>query len=527
MLANSIFCASMESFEALPVSEIASLLNHDMENLDVQLHRCFPTFATRLLDVAGLFVTIGICIPLLCFALVPLLICYWYVQRCFRPLGRELQRLEAASRLPLFHQFHDSLNGIATIRAYGRSKQFIDKYSQRINFSNRAFFTLHNANRWLQLHLEIIESLLFVAVACFTMHGRSQGTLSVGIAGLTLFYAVSCSQCSAFSFTVRMASETEAKMSSVKRIYDWLATVKMQAPLVSDARPSATWPMSGCIKFQDVSMRYAAGLPLVLKNLSFHIEGGAKVGICGQTGSGKSSIFSTLLRMNDIFLDDSCGKGSILLDDVNIGSIGLHDLRMVVSIIPQQVIMFSGSLKDNLDFSGEHTHEEMWRALRCASVEEMVMRLPEGLAAQVQTGGINFSFAERQLFCLARILLRRPAVVCFDETDATAEIDTKTNTTVQSIIRSSLRTECSSSTVLISTHSPQTLGHCDQIIVLENGSVVECDTPSNLLDIGPQGKFYTLVSEKGDEAFTNFEVEAKCICPVLEVAPDDAGMVSL
>lgn len=420
-LLASVFRAPIVFFDAVSLPKINNCFSKDMESLDTQIHRCLPTFAILLLDIIGLCLTIGISIPFLFPALLQLGVFYWYVQRRFRPLIRDLQRLESASRPPILTHFSETWDGMSTIRAYGQLEHQADICSQHIDSSNRGFFAMHNANRWLQLRLEFLDVLLFIAVAGFSIHGRSRGTVSVGIAALTMFYAQSCSQCSSLNFTLRMANETEAKMTATERIQECISAVNNEAPLLARNPPPNNWPSVGRIEFRDVSMRYRTSLPFALKSVSFVVEGGTNVGICGQRGSGKTSIFDVLFRMSDICWNIGCGQGSISIDGVSIGSLGLHDLRKILSIIPQDAVMFAGTVKDNLDLLHEHTEEELWRVVGCASLDGVVKRLAEGLAAPVQAGGTNFSFGQRQLFCLARALLRHSVIICFDEAAATSD----------------------------------------------------------------------------------------------------------
>jgi ABC-type multidrug transport system fused ATPase/permease subunit len=283
--------------------------------------------------------------------------------------------------------------------------------------------------------------------------------------------------------------------------------------------------MHGQVEFKDVSMRYSPDSPMVLQSLSFAIEGGMKVGICGPKGSGKSSIFKVLFRINDIFSDSSCGQGSILIDGVDIGTLGLHELRNILTVIPRDPVMFAGTVKDNLDYFHLHTEEELWYALSCAKLVRAVKKLPEGLAASVQEGGSVFSRGERQLACLSRALLRRPVVICLDEADC---YDSHADTKIQNIISSALRSEFSKYTILTIAHNLNTIAHCDRILFIENGSVTEYDHPSTLLDRGPEGRFRQLIDELGDEAAADLEDRIRGVCPILDVAElEDAGVLSL
>jgi len=427
---------------------------------------------------------------------IPLTIFYWDVSRRFRPLNRDLQRLESTSRSPLFAQFSETLHGSSTIRAYGETKCFLDKSIECINVSNRAFFTIHNCNRWLQLRLEMVGTLLMATVIGFSLEGRSSGNVSVGIVALSMFYVMGAT--GILNFAIRMMTETEARMTSAERIHEYATQVEPEAAELTDKRPPAGWPSKGSIEVKDVTMRYRPNLPIVLNNLSFVIEGGSKVGICGRTGSGKSTLFSVLFRLVDIYSPANMCKGSIEIDGLNVGELGLRDLRRALAIIPQEAVMFSGTVRENLDLFGERSDEQILSALRHVSMvqkgDALVHDYCANLNAMVQEGGENFSCGERQLICLARALLRQSKVICLDE--ATANIDIKTDATIQQV----MKTEFADRTVLTIAHRLNTIATHDRILVLDAGQLVEFGSPAELLAKGDGGKFWALVQELGESA---------------------------
>lgn len=538
-LLMAAFRSRISCLDALPLPTLASCFNEGVESLDVYMQHCLPQFLILLAEVVGLYLTIGISIqvkvdfldflgvpkgvtvPLSFSALVPLGVAYWLVQRRFRPVARQLLCLESTSRSTIFLHFAEALKGASTIRAFRQSQHAVENFMHCIDSANRTFFTTQCANRWLQIRLEFLDVLLFTAVACFGILGRSQGSMSVGVAGLTMFYAQSCSQCSLMIFTVRMTTEAHMRAAAAEHIHTFIRAAEHEAPFVArDPRPE-DWLVSGSISFVNVSVKYKAADALALKGVTFTVDSGRKMGICGRRGSGKSTILNALFRMND-----SCG-GTIILDDVNIGTLGLHALRNALTIVPQEAVMFAGTVKDNLDLSGQRTEEELWHIVKVTSLAHVVRELPEGLAAQVPDGGASFSHGQRTLVCLARALLRKALIVCYDEAPEASEFYPGTGSFVSDIIRSTLRSECSGCTVLICTQCPSTIAHCDSIAVLEDGALVECDTPLNLLDNSPVGKFRSLVYDMSDEAVSQLEADIRGIVPVLQTEPADAGVVSL
>jgi len=394
------------------------------------------------------------------------------------------------SRSPLFAQFSETLSGIQTIRAYGDARRFLDQNVGHIDKSNRAFFTIHNTNRWLQIRLEFLGCCLLLAVIAFGLEGRSSGRVTAGVVGLSMYYALSAS--GMLNFTIRMMTETEARMTSAERIHEYATEVEPEAPLITECLPPKVWPSAGRVEFVDVAMQYRPGLPRVLDGISVVIEGGMKVGICGRTGCGKSTLLAVLFRLVDIASPDGRGEGQILIDGVDIAKLGLRDLRRGLAIIPQDAVMFAGTVRENLDLFSERTEDQLWTALRHASLEAIVQNLPGCLDANVSEGGENFSCGERQLVCLARALLRQSRIICMDE--ATANIDVRTDATIQEVIK----TQFVDRTVLTIAHRLNTIASSDRILFLESGRVAEFDTPAALLALGKAGKFHALVRELGE-----------------------------
>lgn len=493
---QSVLGARMDFFDTTPLGRITNRFTKDIDGLDTQMQRCMPTFFIIASDVLGVLLTVGITMPLFFAGLLPLAAIYWHVQTRFRPVARDIQRLESVSRSPIFAQFSETLQGISTIRAYGRTSSFFVKCVEAVNVSNKAFVTMHVSNRWLQIRLETLSSVFLLAVVAFGIQGRSAGTVSTGVIGLTLLYAQSLGP--SLNFGLRMATETEARMTSAERIYEYITEIEQEAPRITETRPPASWPQHGEVEFRKVCMRYRPDLPLVLNNLTFKIAGGSKIGICGRTGCGKSTLLNVLFRVLDIARPKGGGEGEILIDGLDISKMGLHDLRHRLAIIPQDAVMFAGTLKENLDLFGQYSEEDLWSALRFSALDDTVKQMPDGLNSPVQEGGENLSCGQRQLICLARALLRKSKIVCLDE--ATANIDVKTDETIQQVIRK----EFEHCTVLTIAHRLQTIAHSDKILFLEHGTVGEYDAPATLL-AKPDSRFRALVDEMGPEAAAAME----------------------
>lgn len=284
---------------------------------------------------------------------------------------------------------------------------------------------------------------------------------------------------------LRQTSELENQMTSVERVLQYGKRLEKEAALetLSTNIPTKVWPDKGIIKFCNVSMRYSDDSEFVLRDVHFTVKENEKVGIVGRTGAGKSSITQALFRLTDF-------EGSILIDDVDLKSLGLHTFRQKVSIISQDPILFSGTLRMNIDPLLERTDAELWQVLEQVELKSVVVASPAGLDLHIADAGSNFSMGQRQLICMARALLRNNKIMVLDE--ATANVDTATDDTIQKSIREIFK-HC---TVLTIAHRINTILDYDRIIVMHNGKIVENDTPTNLMHVS-NGYFKQLVYESG------------------------------
>jgi ABC-type multidrug transport system fused ATPase/permease subunit len=266
-------------------------------------------------------------------------------------------------------------------------------------------------NRWLSLRLEFIGAWVSGFAALFAVLAR--GTISPGVAGLAISYSLGVTK--ALSMMMQFIAEREASIVSVERILEYVRTEPEAAWINPDNRPPSSWPSRGSIVAKNLKLRYREGLPLVLKGLDFEVKPGEKVGIVGRTGAGKSSLMLALLRLVE------ADEGSVTIDGIDISSIGVHDLRSSISIIPQDPVLFIGTIRFNLDPFEAHSTDEVWEALRKAHLSHHIKGLEGDLNHQVEEGGQNFSVGQRQLLCLARALLRKSQILLLDE--ATSAVD--------------------------------------------------------------------------------------------------------
>ena len=273
-------------------------------------------------------------------------------------------------------------------------------------------------------------------------------------------------------YTVRKTSDVENFMTSVERVMTYTKLDSEPGYKVERLIPEH-WPIEGTITFQDVSMTHYPGGPQVLKTINLNIKGGAKIGVAGRTGAGKSSFVAALLRMPD-------ADGDIIIDNVPIKEINLQEARRYISVLGQSPVLFSGSLRKNLDVLEQFDEADLWQALEDVLLKEFVGSLRGQLDHDLLEHGANVSVGERQLICLARVLLQHNKIVILDE--PTAHVDPDTEQTIWNVVREKLR----DSTVITIAHRLNTIKDCDMILVLQNGQVDAFDT------------FYSLVNSKGN-----------------------------
>ncbi|KAI8865425.1 hypothetical protein GQ42DRAFT_151769 [Ramicandelaber brevisporus] len=478
---RSILRAPVSFFDTTPIGRIINRFSKDHDALDNTLTDAIRMFLATLASVVSTFIFIGVIMPVFFAVLVPLLVVYWFAAQFYRSTSREIKRLDSITRSPLFAHFSETLMGLSTVRAYRVQDQFVRTNERLLDDNNRAYYLLISIQRWLGVRLETISNLLTFFATLFAIVNRN--TIDPGIVGIVMTYSLSVT--GMFSWCVRQFAEVEMAMNSVERIDVYCTQLEAEAPaVIADNRPAAAWPSAGAIEIKDLDMRYRDGLPLVLKSLNVSIKAGERIGICGRTGSGKSSLMVALFRIVE------AAGGSIHIDGTDISTIGLADLRSKLAIIPQEATLFHGSFRSNLDPFGRHDDAALWSALERADLKTYVSALPKQLDDEIAEGGENLSAGQRQLLCLARALLTNASIVVLDE--ATASVDVQTD----ELLQVALRRDFEGCTILAIAHRLNTIIDYDRILVLENGMLKEFDSPGKLLD-DPASEFSRLVDETG------------------------------
>lgn len=493
---DRILHAPISFFDTTPLGRIMNRFSKDVDTIDNIIGDACRMFIGTLVQIIGAVVLISVVQPWFLLAVGIILLAYYWIAMYYRASAREVKRIDAVLRSSLYAHFGEAIGGISTIHAYQVSGQFKRENERRMDLENRAYWITTVNQRWLSLRLDFLGSLLLLAVSLLCVGARF--TISPAQTGVVVSYMLTIQ--ASFGWAVRQSAEVENNMNGVERIVYYAREVEQEAPhdLGPGEPDSSTWPSLGEIKVQDAVVRYRPELPPVLNGLSLNIRGGEHVGIVGRTGAGKSTVTQALFRMMEL------SSGTITIDGVDIGQIGLRKLRSGLTIIPQDPLLFSGTLRYNLDPFSVYDDARLWDALKRAHLVEpsksdsSIEKASESdlysgrftLDMQIQDEGSNLSVGERSLVSLARALVRDTRIVIMDE--ATASVDYKTDRNIQLTIQEEFKNK----TLLCIAHRLQTIIGYDKICVVDGGRVVEFDSPAKLFE-NKDGIFYGMCKSSG------------------------------
>uniref|UniRef100_A0A8R7UAP3 ABC transporter C family member 13 n=2 Tax=Triticum urartu TaxID=4572 RepID=A0A8R7UAP3_TRIUA len=475
----AIFRAPMSFFDSTPSGRILNRASTDQSEVDTYIANQMGYVAFSIIQLAGIIVVMSQVAWQVFVVFVPVIIIFLCYQRYYIETARELQRLVGVCKAPIIQHFSESISGSTTIRSFGKENQFVLTNSHLIDADSRPKFYNAAAMEWLCFRLDTLSSFTF-AFALIFLISLPTGIIDPGIAGLAVTYGLNLNMLQAW--VVRSMCNLENKIVSVERILQYISIPEEPPLSTSGDKLPHNWPSEGEIQLRNLHVRYAPQLPFVLKGLSVTFPGGMKTGIVGRTGSGKSTLIQVLFRIVEPTV------GQILVDGVDICTIGLHDLRSRLSIIPQDPTMFEGTVRSNLDPLNEYNDDQIWEALDNCQLGDEVRKKELKLDSPVIENGENWSVGQRQLVCLGRVILKRTKILVLDE--ATASVDTATD----NMIQRTLRENFSEATVITIAHRITSVLDSDMVLLLDDGVAVERDTPAKLLE-DKSSLFSKLVAE--------------------------------
>ncbi|KAF5304472.1 hypothetical protein FQA39_LY09668 [Lamprigera yunnana] len=473
---NNVLKATMRFFDTNPSGRILNRFSKDMGAVDEILPKALLDAFQIFMVMAGILVMVFIVTPWMMVPTAILAALFYFTRKIYLASAQDIKRLEGITRAPAFSHVSASLSGLATIRSSHAQAMITNEFDEIQNQHTQAWFLFLVTSEAFGFYLDII-SVIFLALVTFQFLIFDNGNTLSGHVGLVISQSLILS--GMLQFGVRQTAEVASQMTSVERIMQYTKLDK-EGPFESipTKKPPRDWPQQGCIEFKNLTLSYIPG-ELVLNNLNFVIKSGEKVGIVGRTGAGKSSLIAALFKLAPT-------EGAIIIDDISINHIGLYDLRTKISIIPQEPVLFSASLRHNLDPLNKCDDKTLWKALEDVELKYTV----DNLDQEVKEGGSNFSTGQRQLLCLARAILRNNKVLVMDE--ATANVDHQTDALIQNTIRKNFK-DC---TVLTIAHRLNTVMDSDKVLVMDAGEAVEIGHPFELLQ-NPDGYFSKMLKEAG------------------------------
>jgi ABC-type multidrug transport system fused ATPase/permease subunit len=528
-LLRKVARAKVRFFDTTPMGRIVNRFSADITSIDDNVGRAFHHFLITALTVIGIVIIISTNMPMFLVAAVFIVGIYMVIAMLYVPVSRDLKRLNSNSRSPILNHFNETLNGLITIRAYGFEDRFLAKNLVTLDDNNRTFLLLWSSNRWLHWRVDATGALVSFSTAMLIL--QNWETIEPGWAAMSLSYSLMFTLM--VVWMIRIYADIQINLNSVERVVEYMDLEEEPPAIIEGSRPPAAWPYAGEIVIDHLTMRYAPDTPDVIKDISFSIKAGEKVGVVGRTGSGKSTFAISLFR----FMDPV--KGTITIDGIDICKIGLQDLRSKLTIIPQDPILFKGTLRSNLDPFGELEDVDLWEALRrshlipasstqptttsaasavgasatssakvstpgddkndATSVKssssskeaEIVDPSKITLDTTVKENGSNFSQGQRQLISLARALVRKSKIIIMDE--ATASVDFETDLKIQTTIRE----EMADATILTIAHRIRTIADFDRVLVMNAGKVAEFDRPLTLMR--KEGGLFRSMCERSTE----------------------------
>ncbi|CAO3612277.1 unnamed protein product [Cunninghamella blakesleeana] len=493
-LLNSVLRAKVRYFDTTPLGRIVNRFSSDIETIDQSVSPALGFLLYNIIATIFVVLLISSVTPAFIFAAILISYLFWKLGNYYLRSSRDMKRLNSVSRSPIYAQFHESVNGVATIRAFGATRRFVVENFKKIDCNNRSFLWMWACNRWLHCRVDILGGLVGFCTGIVLIFSRNW--IDAGLAGLSLSYSLMFTRY--VLWVVRNYALNEMNCVSIERVKEYLNIESEIKDEQIHQQVPPQWPAHGKVKVDNLVIRYSPELPSVLHGISFDVQPGEKIGIVGKTGSGKSSLALSMFR----FMEPS--EGTILIDGVDITQLSLYDLRSRLTIIPQDPVLFSGTIRSNLDPFGQHDDATLWAALKRShllhannnnnnkdSDSDHSDSNDITLDSPISENGNNFSQGQRQLIALSRALVKKSSLIILDE--ATSSVDFDTDRRIQNTIRS----EFTNSSLLTVAHRINTVIDYDRILVLDAGKIVEFDTPYRLMT-KESGYFKTMCEKSGE-----------------------------
>ncbi|KAI6186898.1 hypothetical protein M3Y98_00183300 [Aphelenchoides besseyi] len=481
-LLSRVLTSTVSWWDSTPFGRVVNRLCADVYMVDDSLPFQLNIVLATAVNLAGALILSVVALPFLLFVVILLFIIYYFIQRYYRFTTCEVKRITSITLSPLHGLIIDTINGLVTIKAFRFQSRFMEKLRVLLENNLNAQYTNIAASSWLSVRLQLLGILMVTAVSFTAVIQSKFFHVESGLVGLAVAYALSLT--GLLNNILSSFIETEKELISVERIADYIQNIpKEESTQEAEQFDRFLYcrTIKGQIDFASVSLRYSANMPLALSNVSFHIDPGQRVAIIGRTGAGKSSLFQALLRAHPL------ETGKIFVDQtIDISNIDPHAARSLFGVVSQTPFLFSGTIRDNLRMNNDVSDDEINHIVEQAGLTTWLERAG-GLDAQVEAVGANFSYGEKQILCICRLILSRPQIVLIDE--ASAHMDDETHIVVNQLIRSILST----ATVLSIVHRTVGLEDFDWIIEMANGTIVKQGTPE-LFDCQPRRPRFTNLS---------------------------------
>jgi ABC-type multidrug transport system fused ATPase/permease subunit len=481
---KAVLQAPMLFFNNTPVGQVLNCFSKDQDCADESLPDVIHMTMIYLMILLTTVIIVCISLPYYTIVIAVLAISFIIMYLLYAPAAAKLKEESGVTNASIFAHLNESLSGVMVLRAFSQERRFTALNADKIDSAHRVMFNNDQLNLWLSFRLDFVSAVLVFATAIFAVVQR--GSLDAATFGVAI--SNSFQQLVFYTWVVRGMAEINQQIACMQRM-DSYVHVEQEAPAhIAEHTPSDEWPTKGVVELENLALRYAPNLPLALNHITISINSGEKVGVVGRTGSGKTTLLMSLFRL----IEPEVGS-KIRIDGIDVMQMGLADLRSRVAIIPQEPVMFKGTIRSNLDPFDKYNDEELWEALECANLKDSVKSSDLQLETIVLENGSNFSLGQKQLFCLARAVLNRSRLLVFDE--ATAAMDLETDAQIQATIRRIFADR----TILTIAHRLDTIIDSDRILVMDNGNVLEFDSPAKLLR-DSNSSFSKLVDQTGPDS---------------------------